>query len=59
MPKIEKAERRDRKQHRNENGMRVSGRSVKTLKNIILRKAEKAQREKERQAREAKGYEDV
>lgn len=59
MPKIEKAERRDRKQHRNENGMRVSGRSVKTLRNIILRKAEKAQREKERQAREAKGYEDV
>lgn len=58
MPKLEKAERRDRKQKRDRDGMRVSGRSVKTLENIILRKAEKAAREAERKAREAKGNED-
>jgi hypothetical protein len=51
MPKIEKAERRDKKQHRDRNGMRVSGRSVKALENIILRKAEKAAREKEKRER--------
>lgn len=57
MPKIDKAERRDRKQRRDKNGMRVSGRSVKTLENIILRKAEKAAREKERRERDEK-YDD-
>lgn len=58
MPKIEKAERRDRKQKRDRHGMRESGRSVKTLQNLILRKAEKAARDKERADREAKAADD-
>lgn len=58
MPKIDAAERRDRKQKRDKNGMRVSGRSVKTLEHIILRKAEKAKKERERQMREAKAADD-
>jgi hypothetical protein len=58
MPKIEKAERRDRKQKRDRDGMRVSGRSVKTLEHVILRKAEKAARDRERQMREAKAADD-
>ena len=47
MPKIEKAERRD-KERRKRNEMKRSGDSVKTLRNIILRKAEKASKEKKR-----------
>ena len=48
MPKLEKAERRDRKQKRDKFGMRESGRSVKTIENILLRKAERAAKELER-----------
>lgn len=45
--KIEKAERRDKKrQKRNE--MVRTGDSVKTLRNIILRKAEKAAKERDK-----------
>ena len=58
MPKIEKAERRDRKQHRDRNGMRVSGRSVKQLEIILLRKAEKAKQEQERKARRDRAADD-
>jgi hypothetical protein len=53
MPKLEKAERRDREQKRRKHGMRRTGDSVKTLRNIILLKAEKeakkrqAERDKE------------
>jgi hypothetical protein len=54
MPKLDKAERRDRKQKRDRHGMRVSGRSVKTLENIILRKAEKAAQEKADKERRVK-----
>lgn len=45
--KIDKAERRDSKRKKR-NEMVRTGDSVKTLRNIILRKAEKAAREKEK-----------
>lgn len=47
MPKIEKAERRDKERQKKTEMVR-RGDSVKTLRNIILRKAEKAAKEKER-----------
>jgi hypothetical protein len=47
MPKMEKAQRREKEQKNRKHGMRRSGDSVKTLRNIILRKAEKAAKEKE------------
>jgi hypothetical protein len=46
--KIDKAERRDKKRQKRTEMVRT-GDSVKTLRNIILRKAEKAAREKEKQ----------
>ena len=45
MPKIEKAERRD-KERRKRTEMVRRGDSVKTIRNIILRKAEKASKER-------------
>ena len=45
MPKIEKAERRDKKRQKASEMVR-SGDSVKTIRNILLRKAEKAAKEK-------------
>lgn len=46
MPKIEKAERRDEKRKKR-NEMVRTGDSVKTLRNILIRKAEKAAKGKE------------
>ena len=47
MPKIEKADRRDQKRKKR-NEMVRTGDSVKTLRNILIRKAEKAAKNKER-----------
>lgn len=52
MPKIEKAERRDRKRKRNQYGMREEGRSVFLSQAMILRRAEKAAKQKERERNE-------
>lgn len=49
MPKLDAAERRDRKRDREKYGMRESGGSVKTIRNIILRRAEKLAKQEERE----------
>ena len=48
MPKEEATRRRDKKAQEQKYGMRRSGDSVKTLRNIILRKAEKAAKERDK-----------
>lgn len=40
--------RRDRKRHKKKHGMRISGRSVLTLSEIIKEKARKVKRDRER-----------
>lgn len=49
MPKIEKAERRDKKRSKGQHGMRESGRSNFLSQALILRRAEKAAKQKERE----------
>lgn len=45
MPKVEKAERREKQQHKNRHGMRVSNRSIKTvILTTIQKKAKEAKR---------------
>jgi hypothetical protein len=51
--KIDKATRRDRRSHRNQHGMRISGRSVLLLQDIINDKAVKARAERKRRKEQA------
>lgn len=39
--KITKAEKRDKKSHRRKNGMKINGKSVFTIQNILIKRKEK------------------
>jgi hypothetical protein len=39
--KITKAEKRDRKSHKRKNGMRVNGKSLFTIQDILIKRKEK------------------
>lgn len=43
---IEKAEKREKKRNKTKNGMRISGRSVILIQEVIINRAEKAKNKK-------------
>jgi hypothetical protein len=52
MPKIEAAQRRDKKREKRQKGPRESGRSVFLSQAMVLRRAEKAAKQKARESNE-------